>query len=82
VNRTWPHQICLRALAGETTFEGRRPLPTKARAAQWLADMYGQDFGEDYEKWKAWLRYNWRKRVKAKNQTQRRTGRKLRPKSA
>ena len=63
--RTWPHQICLAALAGEKTFEGRRPLPSKAVAAARLNAMYGQDFGEDYDRWRAWLRYNWMKRRKA-----------------
>jgi hypothetical protein len=58
--RAWPHQICLRALSGETTLHGR-PLPSKAEAAAWLKDLYGQDFGEDFTQWKAWLRYNWQK---------------------
>ena len=61
--RAWPHQICLQALSGETgetTLEGR-PLLSKAGAAAWLKNMYGQDFGEDFIQWKAWLRYNWQK---------------------
>ena len=58
--RAWPHQICLEALAGETSVHGR-PLPSKSEAAEWLKELYGQDFGEDYAQWKAWLRYNWRK---------------------
>ena len=60
-SRAWPHQVCLMALAGEQHPE--RGNLTTAQAAAWLAEMYGQDFGEDYARWKAWLRYNWMKRV-------------------
>lgn len=58
--RVYPHKIYLWALEGKTHMYGRR-LPARAEAAKQLKQMYGQDFGDDAEKWRQWLRYNWRK---------------------
>ena len=52
-----PHTIYMMALRGRKTIHGR-PLPTPAQAAQSLARLTGQDFGDDADKWMTWIKAN------------------------
>lgn len=52
-----PHRLLVLALEGRKTIRGRR-LPTKEEAREGLRRLTGQDFGQDAEAWKAWIKDN------------------------
>jgi hypothetical protein len=55
--RLHPITIGLRALRGERSIHGRT-LPSAGEATALLKRLTGQDFGEDADAWRAWLRAN------------------------
>ncbi len=55
--RLLPHTLCMMALRGRKTLHGWA-LPPKDDALAQLRRLTGQDFGDDAERWAAWLQQN------------------------